>query len=123
MNQEFKKEWIEALESNKYEQGDSQLKTSSGKFCCLGVACDLLVKKGVVEEYIHNDTSYYKMPDEVSGDYEVLSKGIAEYLGIERNPDIKVEDEYYGPDYVDIATLNDEGMTFPEIAKLIKEQL
>lgn len=33
--------WIEALESGEYKQGKLQLKSSSGTYCCLGVACDI----------------------------------------------------------------------------------
>lgn len=36
--EDFKKQWIEALESGKYEQGTARLYTN-GKYCCLGVAC------------------------------------------------------------------------------------
>ncbi|EJD67128.1 hypothetical protein BB65665_12991, partial [Bacillus sp. 916] len=34
--------WIEALRSKKYEQGKGFLKTIDNKFCCLGVACDVV---------------------------------------------------------------------------------
>ena len=34
------REWIEALRSGKYEQGRMYLNLG-GKFCCLGVACDI----------------------------------------------------------------------------------
>lgn len=45
MNKTFKKKWVKALRSGKYEQGKGCLREEiSGKdtFCCLGVACDLL---------------------------------------------------------------------------------
>jgi len=44
----IKKEWVAALRSGKYKQGDTYLKnTTDGKtkFCCLGVACDLVGAK------------------------------------------------------------------------------
>lgn len=38
-------EWIEALESGRYEQGRSvlrnKMKTGSTKYCCIGVLCEL----------------------------------------------------------------------------------
>jgi hypothetical protein len=40
MNPEWKEKWVEALESGEYEQGQGCL-NGSGKFCCLGVLCDL----------------------------------------------------------------------------------
>jgi hypothetical protein len=33
--------WVEALRSGKYRQGQGQLKTSTGEYCCLGVACEV----------------------------------------------------------------------------------
>ena len=41
MTPEFKALWIEALRSGKYEQGRGALRMGD-KFCCLGVACDLI---------------------------------------------------------------------------------
>jgi hypothetical protein len=42
MTPEFKAQWLEALRSGKYKQGDSNLRGFDDAFCCLGVACDLL---------------------------------------------------------------------------------
>ena len=36
-----KKAWVDALRSGKYEQGKEILKRD-GKYCCLGVLCDIL---------------------------------------------------------------------------------
>jgi len=35
-----RKEWVAALRSGKYEQGAGAL-NADGRFCCLGVACDI----------------------------------------------------------------------------------
>lgn len=48
MNPEIKKRWVAALRSGEYEQGKGRLVTEDGKFCCLGVLCDLAVGDGVV---------------------------------------------------------------------------
>jgi len=42
MNKELRDEWVAALRSGKYEQGQDQLKTSAGEYCCLGVLCEVL---------------------------------------------------------------------------------
>lgn len=122
MNQEFKTKWVEALRSGEYEQGESVLKdTSEGvtKYCCLGVACKLLVDEGVAVEYsgLYSD-NIFKLVGEEEGDYEVLSEGIANYLGILSNPIVKVT---VGTST--IADLNDTGTPFSEIADIIEEQL
>ncbi len=41
MDQEFKAKWVAALRSGKYVQGKGAL-AKDGRFCCLGVAADLL---------------------------------------------------------------------------------
>lgn len=42
MKPEWKQKWIEALRSKKYVQGRGRLRTTSNRFCCLGVLCDLV---------------------------------------------------------------------------------
>jgi hypothetical protein len=49
MNQEIKKRWVEALRSGEYEQGRKHLHPEAGKYCCLGVLCDLHSKDNGVE--------------------------------------------------------------------------
>ena len=41
MNQELKQKWIEALKSGKFTQGYGRLRTEEGKYCCLGVFCEV----------------------------------------------------------------------------------
>lgn len=41
MNEKIKKSWIKALLSKKFKQGRGELKTSDGRYCCLGVLCEL----------------------------------------------------------------------------------
>jgi hypothetical protein len=40
--------WAAALRSGKYPQGRSVLRTREGKFCCLGVLCELAAAAGVI---------------------------------------------------------------------------
>ena len=45
---EFKAAWLAALRSGEYEQTTDSLRRPEG-FCCLGVACDVAMKMGLVE--------------------------------------------------------------------------
>lgn len=45
MTPEFKKLWVEALRSGKYQQTKNVLRNDKG-FCCVGVALDLVDSKG-----------------------------------------------------------------------------
>jgi len=40
MNKELKEKWLAALRSGKYQQGYTYL-SAHGKYCCLGVLCDI----------------------------------------------------------------------------------
>lgn len=46
MRLEIAKLWIKALRSGKYKQGYRTLRCSGGRFCALGVLCDLYIKSG-----------------------------------------------------------------------------
>jgi hypothetical protein len=48
MNPEFKADWLAALRSGEYPQGRGALRNKQGEFCCLGVACDIEEKKGLL---------------------------------------------------------------------------
>jgi hypothetical protein len=41
MNKAAKKRWVEALRSGEYKQGKNKLHSKGGRFCCLGVLCDI----------------------------------------------------------------------------------
>lgn len=56
MNQERTKEWIIALLSDEYKQGQGRLRDKNDEFCCLGVYCDLRVKRGI-GHWENDDTS------------------------------------------------------------------
>ena len=43
INREEFKKWIEALRSGKYKQGRDRLQSDVNSYCCLGVACIVLI--------------------------------------------------------------------------------
>jgi hypothetical protein len=44
VNAEIKARWVQALRSGEYKQGQGYL-SQGGRFCCLGVLCDLHAKE------------------------------------------------------------------------------
>ena len=40
-------DWLKALRSGKYQQGKGSLNPAIGKFCCLGVACDITIPENL----------------------------------------------------------------------------
>lgn len=131
----FKAEWIEALRSGKYEQGFGALQTRSGKFCCLGVVCELLK---LPRELTKQSRFPAALPD-TEWVYEYNSPKIGSYTArsiwyIPESVDIPGGDRFDGReilfscrgpesysmiDYI-LPTLNDiEKLTFDQIADVI----
>lgn len=44
MKLRVKQQWLRALRSGRYKQGQNRLRTQDDKFCCLGVLCDIYNK-------------------------------------------------------------------------------
>ena len=120
---EVKKQWVEALRSGEYKQGQAVL-CKDDAFCCLGVLCDLAVKAGVIEP-----------PNVQGGGYTIYYEGSAHFPG-ESVEDWAYQDSYAVAEfsemwYVDYAGgeaglshLNDNvGLSFTELADLIEEHL
>lgn len=100
MNQTIKKKWVKALLSGEYEQGAGKLKTSSGKYCCLGVLRDVINPSD--SSFRH---SFFDAPN------SYLSETLAEKIGITN--DVQTE----------LAKLNDQRVPFEMIAGLIDHAL
>lgn len=113
MREEVKKKWVAALKNGEYEQGRAQLK-NEGKFCCLGVLCDLhrktIKKKGCRWE----DNGYLNSMD-------TLPEEVQEWAGLDSKDPCVVVSELESAER--LSRINDEGTSFKEIAKLINEQL
>lgn len=123
-----RKEWIAALRSGAYRQVKARLYDGEG-YCCLGVAASLSGIEPVEEESFPHEEY-----DRWTFDGEPLTLPLAgmHWLGVENvNPsiDLPVEfrttqgkrdsDDYVNPS-MDVATLNDSGFTFNQIADLVE---
>lgn len=114
---DFKRDWIQALKSGKYKQGDGALRASvkddetgkkSIKHCCLGVACAVAGATGILDKgFITNDG---------------LDKKLIK--SINKVPLILQSDKLKDNDIPNVlAGLNDEGRSFKEIATVIQQYL
>jgi hypothetical protein len=103
MDQQIKKQWVEALRSGKYKQGREYLRTElsdgSYSYCCLGVLCDIR------EVDLWN--SLYPSYD----DGELPNSTILD----------KVKLDFYTAQ--ELADMNDEGSSFGEISDWIETNL
>ena len=126
MDELIKKDWIDALRSNKYSQTKSWLKTGQG-FCCLGVLTDIYVQR------------FSKSWDEFDS-LTILPVEVVNWAGLDDvDPDVDLsEDELKSletkvshteaisitEDYIYfLSHLNDFGLSFEDIADIIETKL
>ena len=69
------KRWVEALRSGKYKQGRERL-NKNGKFCCLGVLCEILKKELKIEVVMQDGQVRY------DGYQSYLPSRVGEYAGM-----------------------------------------
>lgn len=106
------REWIEALESGDYDQGRYHLRDIEGRYCCLGVACDLSGVGEWKEEggVLLYQTFMHVMPDPVMRYYGFDSR----YDG--GDIEVILEDGE-----TTLSNLNDSGYKFAEIAQILRK--
>lgn len=107
--------WADALESGDYKQGKGSLKTTKGRFCCLGVACDIS-KLGKWGEDSEVGIDYIAKGYWNAG---VLTHPIKTYFGLPDSAGFNVVDKEGLAR--DLAELNDGGVKFTTITKHIRK--
>lgn len=116
MNQDIKREWVEALRSGDYAQTKDRLKRlgmGGGEqpgYCCLGVLAEVLIKRGI--GCWRGDLHY----GECDGEEERLS---SEDIPSPIAATIELEMR----DQQQLAEMNDSGDSFEEIADYIEKSL
>lgn len=123
MNTDIKTRWIAALRSGDYEQGYTLL-NSNGKFCCLGVLCELAVDDGVVtakDEPISGNPGmrYTALGDVYDSSITTLPWTVRNWAGLTSGDPMVGDERSYT-----LTQWNDEIQAdFNEIADLIEKNL
>lgn len=119
MNPEIKQQWIEALRSGRYKQGQGSLRDHD-EYCCLGVLCDLAEQAGIVKSNSITGWSfiYSSLVDRFDESDLNLPIAVMNWAGIDLN---------YGVE-IDVAgkllsNRNDQGDSFDVIADVIEVNL
>ena len=108
------KKWVKALRSGKFKQTKRTLGIPDGKFCCLGVACELAIKDGVRLKKVKKPLFFtYDSRD----DY--LPARVKNWLGLNGE-----EGQYYSKNgrYTSLVERNDSGKSFKWIANFIESE-
>lgn len=105
VNKKQLKKWIKALDSGEYEQGYGSLNPKDNTYCCLGVACKVLIPK---KKQILNHNG------KLSGNYPNQQKGALRWLK-------SIDVDFFNKMGNRLSFLNDkEGFKFGEIATLLE---
>lgn len=128
MNKEVKEKWINALRSGEYEQTRMSL-CNDGKFCCLGVLCDIYAKEKNIS-WEESNSVCFKGEKKILGESTLLPIEVMEYSGIDKSKSLFFCGNSFNilVDLDDIGNgtlseLNDSGYTFKQIADIIEKKL
>lgn len=119
MKEDIKDRWVANLTSGEYIQGEGQLRDESGKFCCLGVLCDMAVKDKVILPPVWSDVSEAYVYD--NNTWSILPRAVSHWAGLGERHDPFVS--LANGDGYTLSELNDGGKDFNTIAEIIKECL
>lgn len=122
MNQEWKEKWVAALRSGEYAQTRGRLHTKDG-YCCLGVLEDLVAKEKGDEWHLSKSGRCFLIGAEENSD--VLRRSTMELVKLrDVNPMISSEETFPSlPRRSTLASANDSGYNFEQIADIIESQL
>lgn len=135
MNPEIKAEWLKRLRDPETKQTTGALcrtkpyvnhagETAPVGMCCLGVLTEIAVERGIVERSTGPDIGLVGYEVSTSDGYAYTETGtlpepVMEWAGLhEYNPSITTPEGYR----TTVATYNDAGHTFAEIAEIIEAQ-
>ena len=129
----IQEKWLTALESGKHKQGNGHL-CKNNKYCCLGVACEVL---GLKKEYNEGIIIYFSREikeDLQDSNFTYLPDGIAKEIGLINSSGTMESSQYsdlfyealYEEGYKEdqknsLVKYNDSGATFEQIAYAIRK--
>ena len=124
MKEHIAKQWVEALRSDRYKQTAALLRTATG-FCCLGVLCDISGVGGWVgKEYANGDNEVVTQWEYLTahdGGATILPYSIQNYGGMASDNGETVTETGLNANALSLAEMNDNGMSFAEIADYIEQ--
>lgn len=120
LDPEVKARWVEALRSERYEQGAGYLRAAEDMYCCLGVLCDLIAPdewsdepSPVANAYTHGGPAEAMTMPPLTVQYQAIGRPIPDPV---HPPRIVSAIQH-------LASVNDAGGTFDLIADLIERYL
>jgi hypothetical protein len=120
---EFKTAWIAALRSDEYKKATQALRKNKQHFCCLGVACDVAHKMGLVETNWNFNHGLWRFGRALQLPPDVVAHAMFQEFSLDNGHPSSVELYTVGENPLQtLYALNDEGATFAEIADIIEKE-
>ncbi len=130
MDTTIKAEWLAALRSGKYQQTKGSLRNGN-RFCCLGVLCDVVNPKNWRDDdsYLDQDNV---LPGTIVENFDIYDVNPVVHVTEEEKQLVlaRSADEMLTHDKLSLsenrqrlASLNDYGLSFTEIANIIEREL
>jgi hypothetical protein len=120
VHRERLRQWCEALESGEYIQGCRALNPIEGRFCALGVLCDLFIKSPENVTGWHWETVLTHMSmtrgENHAAWYRFPPGAVSEWVGVEL-ASMKLPHKRF---MAKVDFINDEGVPFKELARRIR---
>jgi hypothetical protein len=117
MNKKIADRWVKALRSGKFKQGKGRLNVA-GKYCCLGVLCELAARSKKVEKARVRDLTMYSY----DGSLASLPESVMKWVGIDAVVRGPAPGSFGVVGDTTLSRLNDyDCKTFDEIADIIEE--
>jgi hypothetical protein len=111
MNPEIKAEWLKRLRSGEIPQGIGRLARDVER-CCHGVICDIAVEQKVIEVTYGEDGITYE------GSISIPPHQVDDWADSPLSRNLSFKDRMDGS--LSLAYLNDQGLTFNQIADVIE---
>lgn len=124
MKPDIKEQWVGALRSGHYQQGRGRLADNDGKYCCLGVLCELATEAGILDKEMSDQFGpiYRSTADRDDWDRNLLPMAVVKWAELDsRRPVVPRGASLFDTRALDF--LNDTGKKFDEIADLIEVSL
>jgi hypothetical protein len=127
---EYQEKWLQDLETTKEAQGQGFLhyidydgETTIDKWCCLGRGCYIIGLKSRLNNivYVYPNANVNKSKNEI-GSYAPMQVVAKLQLRSEAG-DLKIPHNINGNTFQTLSEMNDNGMTFKEIAAYIRSNL
>lgn len=122
MKARVKQQWLRALRSGRYKQGQNRLRTNKDGFCCLGVLCDVY-NKGLKRSQWRQTVDFKEWAFGKAMEESSLPPAVQRWAGLTSDDPVLNNPEVEGHSTCASQCNDNLKYSFKRIAKLIEKNL